>query len=82
MLVLLQFSLNTKFGQATLSDRHACFRHELWYFQLLRLSTARGSSTSLVSVGPAKVKACKSILFTEGIPEVKIKNTFTTNLQS
>ena len=23
-------------------------------------------------VGPTKVKACKSILFTEGIPEIKI----------
>ena len=28
-----------------------------------------------MTVGPAKVKACKSILFTEGIPEVAIKNT-------
>ena len=40
-----------------------------------RLNTATGSSTVLVTVGPTKVKACKSILFTEVIPEVKIKNT-------
>ena len=26
-------------------------------------------------VGPTKVKACKYVLFTEGIPEVEIKNT-------
>ena len=40
--------------------------------QLLRYSTAGGSSTGLGPVGPAKVKARKSILFTEGTPEVKI----------
>ena len=40
------------------------------YSRLSRRSTARGSSTGLVTVGPTK-----SILFTEGIPEVKIKNT-------
>ena len=45
------------------------------YSQLSRLSTARGSSTGLLTVGPAKVKACKSILFIEDIPEVEIKNT-------
>ena len=28
-----------------------------------------------MTVGPAKVKACKSILFTECIPEVEIENT-------
>ena len=39
---------------------------------LSRRNTARGSSTGLVIVGPTKVKACKSILFTEGIPEIKI----------
>ena len=33
-----------------------------------------GSSIGLVPVGPAKVKACESILFTEGTPDVKIKN--------
>ena len=33
------------------------------YNQLLRRSTARGSSSGLVPVGPTKVKACKSILF-------------------
>ena len=31
-----------------------------------------GSSTGLVTVGPTKVKACKFIHFTEGIPEVEI----------
>ena len=35
--------------------------------QLSRLNIARGSGIGLVTVGPAKV-ACKSILFTEGIP--------------
>ena len=30
----------------------------------------------LFLVGPAKVKARKSILFTEGSPEVEIKNAF------
>ena len=38
-----------------------------------RLNTARGYDTGLVIVGPAKVKTCKSILFTEDVPEVKIK---------
>ena len=37
-----------------------------------RLSTARGSSTGLVTVGLTNVKACKFVLFTEGIPEVEI----------
>ena len=36
-------------------------------------NTARGSCAGLVTVGPTKVKACKSVLFTVGIPEVKIK---------
>ena len=40
---------------------------------LSRLSTARGSNTALVMLGPTEVKACKSVLFTEGTPEVKIK---------
>ena len=43
--------------------------------QLLRLNTARGSGTGLVTVGPTKVKACKAIVFSEGIPEVEIKHT-------
>ena len=43
------------------------------YSLLSRLSTARGSGTSLVTVSPAKVRACNTILFTEGIPEVKIR---------
>ena len=45
------------------------------YSRLSRRSTARGSTTWLLPVGPAKVKARKFILFTEGAPEVKIKNT-------
>ena len=32
-------------------------------------STARGSSIEHVPVGPTKVRACKSILFTIGTPE-------------
>ena len=44
------------------------------YSRLSRLNTARGSGTGLVTVGPAKVKACKSILCTQGIPEVEIKD--------
>ena len=42
------------------------------YSRLSRRSKARGSSTGLVPVVPANVKARKSILFTEGTPEVKI----------
>ena len=45
------------------------------YIGLSRLNTARGSCTGFVTAGPAKVKAYKSILFTEGFPEVEIKNT-------
>ena len=41
------------------------------YSQLSRLNTARGSDTSFMTLGPAKFKACKSILFTEGIHEVE-----------
>ena len=41
------------------------------YSWLSRLNTARGSGTGLVTVGLAKVKACRSILLTEGIPVVK-----------
>ena len=44
------------------------------YCQFSRHNAARGSSTGLVTVGPAKVQACYSILFTEGVPEVGIKN--------
>ena len=40
------------------------------YSRLSRRRTARGSSTGLVPVGPAK--AHKYILFTEGTPEVRI----------
>ena len=39
---------------------------------MLRCSTARGSGTRHVPVGPTKVKARKSILFMEGTPEVEI----------
>ena len=42
------------------------------YSRFLRLSTARGSGTGLVTVGPAKVKACKSFLFTEGVYSLKV----------
>ena len=42
------------------------------YCGLSRLSTARGSGTGLVTVGPAKVKACKSILITEGVYSLKV----------
>ena len=34
-------------------------------------STSTGSSIGLCQVGPAKARACKSFLFTEGFPEVK-----------
>ena len=44
------------------------------YCRFSRRSTARGSS-GLSRVVLAKVKASKSILFTEGYPEVEIKNT-------
>ena len=40
---------------------------------LSRCSTARGSSKGFSLVGPAKVKAHKSLLFTEGFLEVKNK---------
>ena len=48
---------------------------EGWYMhsQLSRPSTARGSSTRLSLVGPTKVEACESFLFTEGSPEVENK---------
>ena len=42
------------------------------YSWLSRRITARGSSTSLVTVGPTEVKACKSIIFTEGIHHLKV----------
>ena len=42
------------------------------YSQLSRCSTARGSSTGLVCVGPTEVKASKSFLFTD-IP-IKVEN--------
>ena len=41
------------------------------YSPLSRRSTARGSITGLVPVGLNKVKARKSVLFTEGTPEVE-----------
>ena len=40
--------------------------------QFLTRFTARGSSTCPVTVGPIKVKACKSIPFTEGIPDERL----------
>ena len=50
-------------------------KHWIEYSRLSRLSTARGSNTRLVPVGPTKVKALKSVLFTEDTTEVEIKNT-------
>ena len=44
----------------------------LTYSWFSRYSTTRGSSTGLCRVGPAKVKASKSIIYTEGPPEVEI----------
>ena len=41
--------------------------------RLLRLNTARRSGTGLVTVGPAIVKACKSLLFTKEVSDVEIK---------
>ena len=32
------------------------------YSRFSRLNTARGSGTGLLTIGPAKVKACKSLL--------------------
>ena len=46
---------------------------------LLRCSTARGSSTRLSLVGPTKVKARKSFLFTEG-SNSSLTNTNTKKL--
>ena len=43
------------------------------YGHLSRCSTARGSSSGFSLVGPTKVKARKSFLFTEGFPEVENK---------
>ena len=48
--------------------------------QLSRHSTARGSSTGLVPIGPTKVKAPTSVLFTEGTLEVEIKGTLSIHL--
>ena len=42
------------------------------YSPLSWCSTARGSSTGLVPVGPTKVKVRNSVLFTEGTPKVEI----------
>ena len=41
------------------------------YSQLSMCSTARGSSAGLSLVGPIKIKARKSFIFTEGFPEVE-----------
>ena len=46
------------------------------YSRLSRCNTARGSSLVLTLSGPAKVKARKSFLFTEGSLKLKIKKTF------
>ena len=55
---------------ANLTER----KNKQTYSRFSRRCTARGSSTGLCCVGPAKVKASKSVLFTEGSPELKIKN--------
>ena len=53
------------------------------YSLVSRCSTARGSSYGLVPVSPAKIKARKSILFTEGTPEVEVNvNTILLNYVS
>ena len=44
------------------------------YSQFFRSCTDWGSVTDLCHRGPAKVKAGKSILFTEGSPEVERKS--------
>ena len=41
------------------------------YSRLSRRSSARVSSTNLVTVGPTKVKAHKSVLYTAGTPKVE-----------
>ena len=43
------------------------------------LNTARGSGTGLLTVGPTKVKACRSLLFTKDGSDIKIKKTFLSN---
>ena len=43
------------------------------YSQLSRCSTARGSISGLFLLGPTKVKAHKSFIFTEGSPKVENK---------
>ena len=40
--------------------------------RLSRLNIAMGSDACFVTVGPAKVKTCEYILFTEDIPKVEI----------
>ena len=49
------------------------------YSWLSRRITVKGSNTGLVPVGPTKVKACKSILFPEVTPEVKISRLYLQN---
>ena len=57
---------------------------QIIYSWLSRLNTARGYCTSLMTVGPSKVKASKSffhhMLFTEGTLEAKVKNTWLMKL--
>ena len=43
------------------------------YSLFLRCVTARGSCTGPVTVGHTRHKACKSVLFTNRFPDVKIK---------
>ena len=58
--MILKFLVNTKIFNKTEIDS--------WFS---RKCTARGSSTGLCRIGPPKVKASKSILFTDGSSEVK-----------
>ena len=47
---------------------------DIIHSQLSKCCTARVSNAGLYRIGPTKVKASKSFLFTEGSLEVKIKN--------
>ena len=48
--------------------------------RLSRLNKIRRSGTGLVTVGPGKVKACKSVFSTKIFPDVEIKNTWLTKV--
>ena len=50
------------------------FKQSSIHSRLLRLNTARGSGTGLVTVGTTKVMACKSLCFTKDVSDVEIIN--------